>query len=51
MFGANLSVLEDEKTDKTPEKLSKADKLEEDPSNLGGRPLTQAADWLQTSPA
>ena len=34
MVGANLSVLEDEKTDKTPEKLSKADKLEEDPSNF-----------------
>ena len=51
VFGANLCVLDDDKTDKTAKKLSKADKLEEDPSNLGGRPLTPAAaDWLQTSP-
>ena len=34
MFCANRSVSEDEKTDKTAEKMSKADKLEEDPSNF-----------------
>ena len=52
VFGANLSVSDNDKTDKTAKKLSKADKLEEDPSNLGGMLLTPvAADWLQTSPA